>query len=103
MTPRRWRDTLAPAPQAPTLRFDRGAPTTRPTRPGSADRGRTERRRVTRFLALLLAFGAIALAIWALVVRKPEPPLDDIDAVSRAKLEQVLRQAEAEAQEGARP
>jgi hypothetical protein len=51
----------------------------------------------------LLAFAAIALAIWALLVRQPDPPLDDIDAVSRAKLEQVLRQAEAEAEKGARP
>jgi len=51
---------------------------------------------VTRFLALLLAFGATALAIWALVSRPQAPPLDDIDAASRAKLEQVLRQADAE-------
>jgi hypothetical protein len=58
---------------------------------------------VTRFLALLLAFGATALAIWALVSRQPEPPLDDIDAASRAKLEQVLRQAEAEEEKGAPP
>jgi len=51
---------------------------------------------VTRWLALLLGFGATALAIWALVSRRPAPPLDDIDAASRAQLEQVLRQAEAE-------
>ncbi len=51
---------------------------------------------MTRWLALLLGFGTAALAIWALASRRPEPPLDDIDPASRAKLEQVLRQAEAE-------
>ena len=52
---------------------------------------------MTRWLALLLGFGAAALAIWALATRRPAPPpLDDIDAASRAQLEQVLRQAEAE-------
>jgi hypothetical protein len=52
---------------------------------------------VTRWLALLLGLGAAALAIWALASRRAgPPPLDDIDAASRAQLEQVLRQAEAE-------
>jgi hypothetical protein len=51
---------------------------------------------VTRWLALLLGFGAAALAIWALASRRSAPPMDDIDAASRAQLEQVLRQAEAE-------
>jgi hypothetical protein len=51
---------------------------------------------VTRWLALFLGFGATALAIWALVSRPAAPPLDDIDADSHARLEQVLRQAEAE-------
>jgi hypothetical protein len=51
---------------------------------------------VTRWLALSLGFGAAALAIWALASRRPAPPLDDIDAASRAQLEQVLRQADAE-------
>ena len=51
---------------------------------------------MTRWLALFLGFGATALAIWALASRRPPPPLDDIDAASRARLEQVLRQAEAE-------
>jgi hypothetical protein len=51
---------------------------------------------VTRWLALLLGLGAAALAIWSLAVRRPAPPLDDIDAASRAQLEQVLRQAEVE-------
>jgi hypothetical protein len=57
---------------------------------------------VTRWLALLLGFGAAALAIWALASRRPAPPpLDDIDAASRAGLERVLREAEAE--KGAAP
>ena len=56
---------------------------------------------MTRWLALLLGIGAAGLAIWALAGRRPAPPLDDIDAASRAQLEQVLRQAEAE--KGARP
>ena len=51
---------------------------------------------MTRWLALLLGLGASALAIWALASRRPAPPLDDIDAASRAQLEQVLRQDEAE-------
>jgi hypothetical protein len=51
---------------------------------------------VTRWLALLLGFGIAAVAIWSLTSRRPAPPLDDIDAASRAQLEQVLRQAEAE-------
>jgi len=52
---------------------------------------------VTRWLALLLGFGAAALAIWALASRRPAaPPLDDIDAASRAKLDQLLREADAE-------
>jgi len=51
---------------------------------------------VTRWLALLLGLGAAALAIWSLAWRRPAPPLDDIDAASRAQLEQVLREAEAE-------
>ena len=51
---------------------------------------------MTRWLALLLGFGATALALWALASRRPAHPLDDIDAASRAQLEQVLRQAEAE-------
>ena len=63
---------------------------------GRTERGRTKRRRVTRWLALSLGFGAAALAIWALASRRPAPPLDDIDAASRAQLEQVLRQADAE-------
>lgn len=49
-----------------------------------------------RWLALLLGFGAAGLAVWALTSRRPAPPLDDIDAASRAQLEQVLREAEAE-------
>ncbi|HEY8153472.1 MAG TPA: hypothetical protein VII72_05020 [Myxococcota bacterium] len=57
---------------------------------------------MTRWLALLLGFGAAALAIWALASRRPAPPpLDDIDAASRAGLERVLREAEAE--KGAAP
>ena len=52
---------------------------------------------MTRWLALLLGFGAAALAIWALASRRPAaPPLDDIDAASRAKLDQLLREADAE-------
>ena len=47
---------------------------------------------MTRWLAILLGLGAIALAVWAL--RRPDPPLDDIDAASRAQLEKVLREAE---------
>ena len=49
---------------------------------------------MTRWLAILLGLGATALAIWALASRRPAPPLDDIDAASRAQLEQVLRDAE---------
>jgi hypothetical protein len=54
---------------------------------------------VTRWLALLLGLGAAALALWALAGRRPAPPLDEIDAASRAQLEQVLRDAEAQAGE----
>ena len=64
---------------------------TSPTHPG-----RIERRRVTRWLALSLGLGAAALAVWALAMRHPAPPLDDIDDASRARLEQVLRDAEAD-------
>jgi hypothetical protein len=49
---------------------------------------------VTRWLAILVGLGAIALAVWGLVSRRPDPPLDDIDAASRAGLEKVLRDAE---------
>jgi hypothetical protein len=51
---------------------------------------------VTRWLALSLGLGAAALAVWALATRRAAPPLDDIDAASRARLEQVLRDAEAD-------
>jgi hypothetical protein len=51
---------------------------------------------VTRWLALTLGLGAAALAIWALTSRRSAPPLDDIDDASRARLEQVLRDADAE-------
>jgi hypothetical protein len=57
---------------------------------------------VTRWLAILLGLGAAALAIWALASRHAgPPPLDDIDAASRAQLDRVLRQADSE--KGARP
>ncbi len=49
---------------------------------------------MTRWLAILLGLGAIGLAIWALALRRSDPPLDDIDAASRAQLEKVLREAE---------
>ena len=49
---------------------------------------------MTRWLAILLGLGAIALAVWALAPRRSDPPLDDIDAASRAQLEKVLRDAE---------
>jgi hypothetical protein len=52
---------------------------------------------VTRWLALSLGLGAAALAIWGLASRRPPaPPLDDIDDASRARLEQVLRDADAQ-------
>jgi hypothetical protein len=51
---------------------------------------------VTRWLAILLGLGAAALAVWALALRRPDPPMDDIDAASRVQLEKVLRDAEAE-------
>jgi len=56
---------------------------------------------VTRWLALSLGLGAAALAVWSLASRRPAPPLDDIDDASRARLEQVLR--DADAQPPARP
>jgi hypothetical protein len=57
---------------------------------------------VTRWLALALGLGAAALAVWALASRRPPaPPLDDIDDASRARLEQVLR--EADSQRNAKP
>ena len=56
---------------------------------------------MTRWLALLLGLGAAALAVWALATRRPAPPLDDIDDASRARLEQVLR--DADAQPGEKP
>jgi len=49
-----------------------------------------------RWLALLVGLGAAALAVWALASRRPAPPLDDIDDASRARLEQVLRDAGAQ-------
>jgi hypothetical protein len=49
---------------------------------------------VKRWLALSLGLGAAALALLALFGRRPAPPLDDIDDASRARLEQVLRDAE---------
>jgi hypothetical protein len=51
-----------------------------------------ERRSVKRWLAVSLGLGAALLALYALATRRPAPPLDDIDAASRAKLEQVLRE-----------
>ncbi len=51
---------------------------------------------MTRWLALLLGLGAAGLAVWALASRRPPPPLDDIDDGSRARLEQVLRDAESQ-------
>jgi hypothetical protein len=49
---------------------------------------------VNRWLALLLGLGAAAFALLALLGRRPAPPDDDIDDASRARLEQVLREAE---------
>jgi hypothetical protein len=54
---------------------------------------------VTRWLAVSLGLGAAALAVWALASRRPAPPLDDIDDASRARLEQVLRDADAQPDE----
>jgi hypothetical protein len=51
---------------------------------------------VTRWLALSLGLMAAALAIWALASRRPARPLDDIDDASRARLEKVLRDADAQ-------
>jgi hypothetical protein len=54
---------------------------------------------VTRWLAIAIGLGAAALALFALFARRPAaPPLDDIDAASRARLEEVLREAEKSAQ-----
>jgi len=53
-----------------------------------------------RWLVVPLALGVAALALYVLVTagaRAPVatgPPLDDIDAASRARLEQVIRDAE---------
>jgi hypothetical protein len=55
---------------------------------------------LTRWLALALGLGAAALAIFTLA-RRPAPPMDDIDDASKAKLEQVLRDAEQEPGNGA--
>ncbi len=50
---------------------------------------------MTRWLALSLGLGAAVLAVWALTTRDSAPPDDDIDDASRARLEQVLRDADA--------
>ena len=57
---------------------------------------------MTRLLAWTLGLAAAAAALYLLTTsdgRAPvasEPPLDEIDAESRAQLERVLRDAEAE-------
>jgi hypothetical protein len=57
---------------------------------------------VTRLLALTLGLAAAAAALYLLAAsdgRMPVasgPPLDEIDADSRAQLERVLRDADAE-------
>ena len=72
-----------------------------------------EEARVNRWLLLVLGLAIAAVALFALAggdsLRLPvaggSPPLDEIDADSRARLEQVLRDAEREEaarEEGAR-
>jgi hypothetical protein len=62
---------------------------------------------VTRFLALTLGLAAAATALYLLASdsgRAPVasgPPLDEIDAESRAQLERVLRDSDAEFRPGA--
>jgi hypothetical protein len=60
---------------------------------------------VTRFLALTLGLAIAAAALYMLVSGGPpppvasEPPSAEIDAASRAKLERVLEQAEAQGED----
>ena len=64
---------------------------------------------MTRLLALTLGLAAAAAVLYLLVSgtgRMPVasgPPLDEIDAESRAQLERVLRDADAERPRGANP
>jgi hypothetical protein len=64
---------------------------------------------VTRLLALTLGLAAAAAALYLLASDgglspvAPDPPLDEIDAGSRAKLERVLRDADAERPPNADP
>ncbi len=57
---------------------------------------------MTRLLALTLGLAAAVAALYLLATRGGRapvasgPPLDEIDAESRAQLERVLRDAEAE-------
>ena len=65
---------------------------------------RDEEARVTRWLLLVLGLAVAAAGLFALVkgdaVRLPvasgPPPMEEIDADSRARLEQVLRDADRE-------
>ena len=56
---------------------------------------RQQRRGVPRWLAWTLGLVAAAAGLWALVGRDTTggPPLDDVDAASRERLEEVLREA----------
>jgi hypothetical protein len=64
---------------------------------------------VTRFLALTLGLAAAAAALYLIASdsgRTPAasgPPLDEIDGESRARLERVLREADAEHRNDADP
>jgi hypothetical protein len=62
-----------------------------------AKRGSSKARaRPRRWLALGLGLLIVAGALYVLVRGRDERPLGEIDAASRAQLERVLEQAEAE-------
>lgn len=57
-------------------------------------RRRTPRRWLALVVVAVLAAGMAAWWVWTPAPRPIAPPMDDIDAESRERLEEVLREAE---------